>query len=266
MRVLSLIKFPSFPKQGEVFSCAISVRIILSLILGWASLVLKTDYPLILILTASFFYALLFVGVEKMVKTYLALLIIWIFFLVLMKALSYLPVLGMYFKGSLSSLSIPFLRMGIAFNGAISLAFSSSFSNIIKELSLIKLPYFILIPLTVSLRFLPTFFKDIQQIREINLLRNDGGSFLKEMLHPIKFWRNFCVPLIFRALHSSDALAISASLKGVGRKGGLKEVKHSQWGKKEIIILLLWGCILGGAFYWQSIILLASKGKGMHFG
>lgn len=266
MRVLSLIKIPSFPKkEREPFSCAINLRILLSLILGLSSLILKTDYLLFIVLIASFFYALLFVGVEKMIKTYLALLIIWIFFLVLMKALSFLPSFGMYFKGSFSRLSIPFLRMGIAFNGAISLAFSSSFSNIIKELSLIKLPYFILIPLTVSLRFLPTFFKDIQQIREINLLRNNGQSFLKEMLHPIKFWRNFCVPLIFRALHSSDALAISASLKGVGRKGGLKKIKYSRWGKKEIFILLLWGIILGGCFYWQFNV-IGTKGKGMYFG
>ena len=72
------------------------------------------------------------------------------------------------------------------------------------------------LPTAVMLRFIPTFTNDIRQIWET--LRIRGWAMGPEMLtlHPLLSARLLLVPILFRALKSSETLGIASELKGLG--------------------------------------------------
>ena len=77
----------------------------------------------------------------------------------------------------------------------------------VGHLNATRLPGVLSIPLSVAIRFIPTFVDDCKQIRDVVRLR-PGNGFLS-------LWRGVMVPLVFRTLASADDLAIAAELKGL---------------------------------------------------
>jgi energy-coupling factor transport system permease protein len=154
--------------------------------------------------------------------------------------------------------------MFITLSASLPLAFSTPISLLTKELNRLRLPLFIILPLSVAIRFLPTFFSNIKQIRDINTLRFGGTPLWIQMLRPVRFWRTFCVPLIFSSLHSSDALALSSTLKGVGTKGGLKMIEKQRLGALDWFVLSVWVGCLWGAYSWQTYVLSTVGASYVH--
>lgn len=106
------------------------------------------------------------------------------------------------------SLSVPFLRMLVSVNLLLSLALSTPVRDIFARLQAMRLPNWLHIPLSVAIRFVPTFLSDCKQVRDAARLRPGRGV--------SRMWRGLAVPLIFRMLHSADDLATAAELKGIG--------------------------------------------------
>lgn len=106
------------------------------------------------------------------------------------------------------SLSVPFLRILISVNLLLMLALSTPVQTLFNRLQSWKLPVWVHVPLSVAIRFVPSFINDCAQIRDAARLRPGAGL--------RRFWRGFAVPLVFRMLYSADDLAMAAELKGVG--------------------------------------------------
>lgn len=105
------------------------------------------------------------------------------------------------------SLSVPYLRMLVVVFLLIWLALSTPVQAISGTLRSLRLPGFIFIPLSVAIRFIPSFMDDCAQIRDAARLRPPHSM--------TGVWRCIVVPLIFRVLSSADDLALAASLKGL---------------------------------------------------
>lgn len=111
-------------------------------------------------------------------------------------------------RWNMFSMAVPFLRMLVSMNLLLAFALSTPVQVLFARLQDLRLPAWLFIPLSVAVRFVPTFLGDCAQIRDAARLRPGKG--------PAGLWRGLAVPLVFRMLHSADDLAVAAELKGIG--------------------------------------------------
>ncbi len=119
---------------------------------------------------------------------------------------------------SVKSLIIPFLRGLSMMNVVMVLALTTHIEDLMATLERIRLPFYIFLPVTVMLRFIPTFTNDIKQVWET--LRIKGWPLGPAMLtvQPVLSARLILAPVLFRALKSSETLGVASELKGLGTR------------------------------------------------
>lgn len=78
-----------------------------------------------------------------------------------------------------------------------------------------KAPSFLLIPLSVMLRFFPTIYEDYRHIRQAMAFRGIGNGFLDLLKHPIQSFEYIIIPLLINASQVAEDLTISALTKGL---------------------------------------------------
>ena len=142
------------------------------------------------------------------------------------------------------SLSVPFLRFLVVILLVVALALSTSVRSVSDTLASLRLPGFILIPMLVAVRFIPTFLEDCRQIREATRLRPGGGI--------LSFWRGTVVPLLFRVLSSASDLAVAAELKGVNATKRIARQGPKPLAKADYTVLCLAALTVCAAFAIQT--------------
>ena len=183
-------------------------KLLICLTASLAAIVLSNPLALALLCGVSTVYALTALSLAGLLRAY-------VFF-----AFMCLVSLGFTW---LASLSMPQLitweagRMLISLNALLVLAFSSRIQDLMHELQAFGRMAWIHVPLTVAVRFLPTFLDDCVQVRDAFRLRSPLGR-QGLWTRAAALWRGFLVPLTFRLLRSADDLAVAAELKGVGGK------------------------------------------------
>lgn len=142
--------------------------------------------------------------------------------MVVMAALSLLFAIGMnaWLPGMGSNktagLVIPFLRGLSMMNVVLVLALTTRVEDLLATLEGWHLPFWLFFPISVMLRFIPTFFRDIQQVWETLKIRGWPMGMRMLTLHPLMTVRLLMIPVLFRALKTSEVLGVAAELKGIG--------------------------------------------------
>ncbi|MDY0391715.1 MAG: energy-coupling factor transporter transmembrane component T [Desulfobulbus oligotrophicus] len=129
------------------------------------------------------------------------------------------------------SLTVPFLRMLVSINLLLMLALSTPVQELFNRLRMARLPTWLQIPLSVAIRFIPTFLEDCAQIRDAARLRPSRGL--------TGLWRGMVVPLLFRVLYSADDLAMAAELKGISTAGQAGGEALPGLGQRDFVMLTL---------------------------
>ena len=117
---------------------------------------------------------------------------------------------------SVKALGIPFLRGASMMNVVLPLALTSRVEDLLDTLERLRLPFAVFLPTAVMLRFIPTFAADVRQVWETLKIRGWPMSPAMLFLRPALSARLLLIPILFRALKSSETLGIAAELKGVG--------------------------------------------------
>jgi energy-coupling factor transport system permease protein len=160
--------------------------------------------------------------------------------LMMLMALGFSALLGLIvpdlMRWNAFSLSVPFLRMLISINMLLTLSLSTPVQELFTRLQQARLPSWLQIPLSVAIRFIPTFLADCAQIRDAARLRPGRGL--------AGIWRGLAVPLIFRLLYSVDDLAMAAELKGISvagrpRRESLPAMRRRDWTMLALALLAL---------------------------
>ncbi len=97
----------------------------------------------------------------------------------------------------------PTILYGILFIGTINI------SESIAAFSRWKLPQTVLIPIIVVVRFIPTLYNEMQNIRASMVLRGRSTNIFTKIM-------NIYVPLLFSSVRTSESLTIAAMTKGMG--------------------------------------------------
>jgi energy-coupling factor transport system permease protein len=228
-----------FHKSSESFSLRLNslIKIGLSFFVSLATLFLGDPWSLSLLLFGSFAFAI----TQIRFKT---LMIIYLFFIVIGGiSMGSAILLGIYFpqmrEAGPFSMLLPFMRIIIVMQTVIVTALSTSPQEILINLKLLKLPRFIYLPVLVMLRFIPSFINDLKQISESLKTRGLRITPLSIIIHPILTMRCSVFPLIFRALRSSDELAIASELKGVGYSKKVTSFKKHIFRIEDVIMIIV---------------------------
>ena len=121
-----------------------------------------------------------------------------------MKSMGWLPFL------------IPFFRVTVMVNVIFTMAVSSRVQDVLETLKSLRLPFFIFLPATVMIRFIPGFINDVKQIAESMKIKGYRINPVTLTFQPRLTLRLLLTPIVIRALRSSDELSIAAELKGIG--------------------------------------------------
>jgi len=146
------------------------------------------------------------------------------------------PAMGDY---SIFTMLLPFMRILIVLQTVIVTALSTSPQEILLNLKSVKLPRCLYLPVLVMLRFIPSFINDLKQINESLKNRGLRISPFTIVTHPILTMRCSIFPLIFRALRSSDELAIASELKGVGYSQKITSIKKHIFRIEDAVMIIV---------------------------
>lgn len=185
------------------------------------------------LLSMSFLFLFLFSYTEG-VKRALA----YIGLFLLIKLLAYID-LGMT-TGALIGLIALFLRLYPIFNIGRILILTSPL-KIMSALRAVKAPQSISIGLVTALRFLDEMTARLKEIRNGMKVRGLRLS----LLHPIRSFELYLIPLIYKCLHVSETLTSSIIAKGIEYEGKKTSYRPVHFGWYDTVgllaaVFLLW--------------------------
>lgn len=214
-----------------------------------ATMLLKSPWSLGILLLASVCIALTATRPQTLVRICLFTSVMMIISLSCSWGISLL--LPDLFVWDVSVLAIPFLRMLVIVSLLLHLALSTPAQVISRMLQSMRLPGFLHIPLSVVIRFIPTFMDDCKQIQESARLRPGRSVWT--------CWRCLAVPLVFRTLASADDLAIAAELKGMHAGQQAAVAGFSGLTRRDYAIVSIALCVLCAAAMVQILAPVLSK-------
>ncbi len=160
-------------------------------------------------------------------------------------------------------LLIPFLRAGGMVNVVLPLALTTRLQDLFTVLKGLHLPFCIVIPAVVMLRFIPNFFSDIRQVGENVKIRGYGMSLGWVVCHPRLMLRLLLVPLLFRSLRTSEELGIAAELKGLAPGCIPTSYRRPQWKAADTALLAAALAVVAAAVWCQVAAGVPFWGGGM---
>ncbi len=199
---------------GPLVGLSAGVKLIITAVAAVLALAVSGIAGQTVLLLASTLYAALMKRYKLLLGLFAAMAVMAIVALGLAVALdAVLPGMG---GNKTSGLLIPFMRGISMMNTVFVLALTTKVQDLLNTLERWHCPFWIFFPISVMLRFIPTFFHDIEQVWETLKIRGWPMGARMMLLHPLMSMRLLFVPVLFRALKTSEVLGVSAELKGVG--------------------------------------------------
>lgn len=217
------------------------VRIIMTVTISLLCLYLKSQAALGLVFIVSAVYLTAEVKLALIWKVYALLAVfalialgsLWVLFQIF-------PMMQMSARGGGLTIAAPFLRMAVMINMVLAMGMNTSLTGLTNTLNRAYLPGFLKLPLIVLVRFVPTFFSDIRQLREAVRIRFRGQSnFWFWLRHPILWSRILFMPLVVRLIRSGDELAVASELKGLSTKTRFGETGFSPTKNDYLALVVL---------------------------
>ena len=185
------------------------------------------------LLSMSFLFLVLFSYSEGIKRA-----VVYIGLFLLIKLLAYID-LGMT-TGALIGLIALFLRLYPIFNIGRILILTSPL-KIMSALRAVKAPQSLSIGLVTALRFLDEMTARLKEIRNGMKVRGLRLS----LLHPLRSFELYLIPLIYKCLHVSETLTSSIIAKGIEYEGKKTSYKPVRFGWYDTLglsaaVFLVW--------------------------
>lgn len=212
-------------KQSDRFAATLDARLKLLLLIGVsiATIVISSAWSLLLLLAGVTLLALSATTIRTIVVVWFAASLM----MLMTAGFSWLLSLAVpkMFDWNILSLSVPYLRIMVVVMVLLAVAFSTPVQTVMGHMNAARLPGALAIPLSITIRFIPTFIDDCKQIRDVARLRPGNGL--------LSIWRGIMVPLVFRTLASADDLAIAAELKGLSPEKKMMTARNKAFSRRD---------------------------------
>ena len=148
----------------------------------------------------------------------------------------------------------PFLRTMILANVVLALALSCRTQELMETFRRLKLPFFIYLPATVTVRFIPGFIHDIRQIRESVLIKGYRLNLFFITFHPLLAMRLLLVPVVIRSLRTADELAVASELKGIRQESFVTSGGFGLPGYADLFAGVTALCLMGAGLWHSGVV------------
>lgn len=217
-------------------SLDVRTRILICCVYSIGIVFIQSWYPLMLLLAASFIYVAAHGRLKVLGIAYGGVLLMFGMAVCCIRVMAlFLPGLG---DMGAASVINPFARVLILVNVILALAVSCSIRNVMTSLKSFYLPFFIYLPATVMIRFIPGFINDVKQISESMKIKGYVLNLFFLTFHPLLAIRLLFVPVVIRALRSADELSVAAELKGINSDRKRTRVHISPPAQADFFVLL----------------------------
>lgn len=240
MRVLSVLDGFALSAGGSP-AWDVRARMLVSVLASVATVAISNLEGQVLLVAASFAYALTLRRPVVLFWAYVLIIIMGLMAIGCAELMRYVlptPMAQSMREAGYASLLIPFLRLLTMVHVVLPLALGSRMQNILDALRNLHLPFCLYLPAAVTLRFIPAFLHDVQQVRESLRLRGHEVSLRNSLRHPRLTLRLMCAPLLFRSLRASEDLGLAAELKGLGYGQRMTPYRQSQWGWRDTVLVV----------------------------
>jgi energy-coupling factor transport system permease protein len=245
----------------------IRTRILISLAVSTAAVVLDRSGPLAALGLTTFFYVLAtrrykVIAVAYLLIALMSLLSVLVVFLFFDGAEWALRAAGsesartaaMFKKTMIQNVHTPFLRMIPALNVLLAISLNFQVQRFVSAMKSVRLPRIIFLPLTVFCRFIPEFILNIRQLRDAVMMRGFSVSFGSIFVHPVLTLRLTLIPLAVRTLRMSDNLAMAAEMKRIGYARRPTLFKPLHFRRIDAAALLAAAAVVAGVVAWQAML------------
>ena len=254
--------FTSDSGRPDCFPATLDVRtkLFLCVISSLSAIILNSPLALAPLLAASALYALSTKNLKGILAAYLGIcLMLGVAAIsILLLSLVWPDLATLEFDAFMT----PFLRIALMLNVVLGLALTSRIQSLLTALKSLHLPSLIYIPASVMIRFIPTFLNDARQVMQALKIRGYPLTPRSMFLHPLRSMRVLFVPLVFRALRSSDDLAMAAELKGMDMSGVIVPHRSQHFRPRDLAVLGLSLAVVASAFAIQAF--RGGFSMGMH--
>ncbi len=110
--------------------------------------------------------------------------------------------------------------------------------EIICTMEKLKIPRQIVIPIAVTLRFVPTIRQEFGYIKDCMRIRGIECGFIESMIHPIVWIEYLLVPILMRSFKIADELSAAAMVRGIECQGEKTLLYDFKWNALSTIILI----------------------------
>jgi len=242
MRALSA-NSPARGNNNFILSLDVRTRMFICVLMSVGVIFIDSWYTLTMLLAASTVYVAAHGRLNVIVITYCVVLVIFAISIGCVQImLIFWPTLG---DEGLSPFVNPFLRVVVLLNVVLALAISGRIQEIMTTLRSLRLPFFIYLPATVMIRFIPSFINDVKQIAQSMKTKGYNLNIMSLTFQPLLTLRLLFVPIVIRALRSSDELSVAAELKGLGYSQYHTRLHPTKMGMADTLTIIYAALLLG---------------------
>jgi energy-coupling factor transport system permease protein len=242
MRALSANN-PAKEKNNFIQTLDVRTRMLICVLMSVGVVFIDSWYILTTLLAASTVYVAAHGRLNVIVITYCVVLVMFTISIGCVQImLIFWPTLG---EDGLSPFVNPFLRVVVLLNVVLALAISGRIQEIMTTLRSLRLPFFIYLPATVMIRFIPSFINDVKQISQSMKTKGYNLNIMSLTFQPLLTIRLLFVPIVIRALRSSDELSVAAELKGLGYSRYHTRLNPTKMGMADTLTIIYATLLLG---------------------
>ena len=226
-------------KEEKNFVEALDIRtkMIISILASLTVIIIQELAPLLILLSISFLYIFCYRKFKLIFFSYaflffmflLAVFCVWI----LLKMVPDMASRGIliFFK--------PFLRVAILMNTTLVLVASARVSDLLSVLKSLKIPFFLFLPATVMIRFIPSFINDTKQVVESLKMKGHNINPISITFKPVLTTRLLFIPLVVKSLRTADDLSVASELKGFGYYKNITSINKNKFAYPDYLILFV---------------------------
>jgi energy-coupling factor transport system permease protein len=116
-------------------------------------------------------------------------------------------------------------------------------SHLMCAMQKLYIPKYIVIPLTVALRFFPTARDDFSRIKDAMRLRGLAASPSNILRHPLMVLERALIPLMLRSANIAEELSVAAVARGIETERPRTSLWELRFTRQDFIIVFLFGVL-----------------------
>ena len=210
-----------------------------------------------LMLSLSFFYECLFVGVLLLFFFCLG---EWKRGILYLLAFSFLAIVDYQLLFSVSHPVLSFLSFLVIGTRRLlptlmsaSLAMSGTrISEWMAGLQRLRFPHQLIVPLTVLFRFFPMLFQDFKNIYKALRFRGIVTNPLEMLWHPMRSMEYIIIPILMSADNTALDLSATARMRGLGKGRAYTSIYPLKFRWSDYVAWLIMFVCLGGRLFWPT--------------